>query len=306
MRVGVDRPLQARQRRVQFAADRGQGDVDDRVVHRHDQQAHAADRQDRQPPAVAELGCTVHACTSSSGRPADPGGECRSGKGRSTPDADDRRDHASPTIPTRWAALGFAVQRDVCQLGGRAPAPGGRAERRRACSRWSLRELAGAELDGLPTTISDRPAAPAGAGASQRGALDRPRRRGLPRLRAQQSRRCRRRGWTCAGCARSRPRRARRARPSSASAREILELVQEPEDVVGRARAALTAPRASGGLRCSSTTSTARPQMSPARRRGPRRGAAGAADLDAARSAGLAMPRRADQPASRTTGADRP
>ena len=53
--IRVDRPLQPRQRRVQVAADRRQRDVHDRVVHRHDQQAHAADREDRQAPAVAEL-----------------------------------------------------------------------------------------------------------------------------------------------------------------------------------------------------------------------------------------------------------
>ena len=50
--VGVDDPLQARDVGVQLAADRGQGDVDDRVVEPDDQQAHAADDED-QPPAAA-------------------------------------------------------------------------------------------------------------------------------------------------------------------------------------------------------------------------------------------------------------
>jgi hypothetical protein len=58
--VRVDRPLQPRQRRMQVAFDRRQRDVDDRVVHRDDQQAHAADREDQRAPAFAELGCTVH------------------------------------------------------------------------------------------------------------------------------------------------------------------------------------------------------------------------------------------------------
>ena len=51
-RVGVDRPLQLRDRRVQFAADRGQRDVHDRVVEPDDEQAHAADREDQVAAAV--------------------------------------------------------------------------------------------------------------------------------------------------------------------------------------------------------------------------------------------------------------
>ncbi len=57
-RIGVDRPLQARHRRVQLTPDRRQRDVDDRVVQPDDQQAHAADRED-QPPARARDGRAI-------------------------------------------------------------------------------------------------------------------------------------------------------------------------------------------------------------------------------------------------------
>ena len=45
-RVDVDDPLQLRRRRAEIGADVGNGDVDDRRVHRHDQQAQAAGHQD--------------------------------------------------------------------------------------------------------------------------------------------------------------------------------------------------------------------------------------------------------------------
>ena len=44
--VDVDDPLQLRRRRAEVGADVGNGDVDDRRVHRHDQQAQAAGHQD--------------------------------------------------------------------------------------------------------------------------------------------------------------------------------------------------------------------------------------------------------------------
>ena len=55
-RVGVDDPLQARDTCVQFATDRGQGDVDDRVVEPDDQQAHAADHEDQPPSRTVRPG----------------------------------------------------------------------------------------------------------------------------------------------------------------------------------------------------------------------------------------------------------
>jgi hypothetical protein len=79
--------------------------------------------------------------------------------------------NSAPTIdeltladdPARWAALGFAVADGHCQIGdvrlcfaGAQPGVG--------IAGWSLRDLATTELDGLPTTVSQRPrAAPAPA-----------------------------------------------------------------------------------------------------------------------------------------------
>lgn len=71
---------------------------------------------------------------------------------------------AAPTIdelviadePARWAALGFTVDGDCCQLGavrlrfsGLQPGCG--------IVSWSLREITGTQLDGLPTTGSRSP-----------------------------------------------------------------------------------------------------------------------------------------------------
>lgn len=60
--------------------------------------------------------------------------------------------------PERWAALGFAVSEDCCQLAGvRVRLAGAGAGR--GIVGWSLRYISSTELDGLPTTISDSPAA---------------------------------------------------------------------------------------------------------------------------------------------------
>jgi hypothetical protein len=73
----------------------------------------------------------------------------------------------SPTIdqltladdPARWAALGFDVQDGCCQIGtvvlsftGPVTTPG-----TPGILAWSLRELVSDQLDGLPTTISHKP-----------------------------------------------------------------------------------------------------------------------------------------------------
>ena len=62
-RVGVDRPLQARQRRGEGSVDRGQRDVDDRRVEPDDQQAHRADGENHKPFAAVRdrlrRGCVV-------------------------------------------------------------------------------------------------------------------------------------------------------------------------------------------------------------------------------------------------------
>jgi hypothetical protein len=60
--------------------------------------------------------------------------------------------------PDHWAALGFRVSHDACQLGAvwlvfTGPSPGSA----RGIVSWSLRDAASTKLDGLPTTQSDRP-----------------------------------------------------------------------------------------------------------------------------------------------------
>jgi hypothetical protein len=59
-------------------------------------------------------------------------------------------------VPAVWAALGFAVQADVCVVGEVRIRLAGAAAGR-GLSGWSLRDVEGVELDGLPTTRSDRP-----------------------------------------------------------------------------------------------------------------------------------------------------
>jgi len=72
--------------------------------------------------------------------------------------------------PERWAALGFTIDAERCRLGSVEMSfrddPGGR----RGILSWSLRDLGSTELDGLPTAISER--APAnGQTAHANGAL---------------------------------------------------------------------------------------------------------------------------------------
>ncbi len=65
--------------------------------------------------------------------------------------------------PERWAALGFDVHGDACQVGSVVLRLTGDGEGE-GVRRWSLRGLSGTELDGLPTAVSERderPAAPA-------------------------------------------------------------------------------------------------------------------------------------------------
>jgi hypothetical protein len=133
----------------------------------------------------------------------------------------------------RWAQLGFTVAEECCEIGGvrlqfRGDSSG------RGILGWTLRDLAGTELDGLPTTVSEQPPralAPAhpngvvaidhvvasspsldrSVGALQRAGLD------LRRVREQP---------TPAGA------------PRQAFFRlgaEILELIQEPADSIERA-----------------------------------------------------------------------
>jgi hypothetical protein len=62
--------------------------------------------------------------------------------------------------PAHWAALGFALAGDECQIGAVrlrfADVDG--SSRSAGILGWSLRDVLGVELDGLPTTISQEPA----------------------------------------------------------------------------------------------------------------------------------------------------
>src|SRR5271166_3683735 len=71
--------------------------------------------------------------------------------------------------PSRWSAFGFTLAGECCllgsvsvQLAGERPGSG--------ISRWSLREIDTAELDGLPTAIGEQPA-PAPAGEHPNGVI---------------------------------------------------------------------------------------------------------------------------------------
>lgn len=61
--------------------------------------------------------------------------------------------------PQRWAQLGFAVEGEVCRLAGVSLRLSG-AREGEGIRGWSLRGLVGEQLDGLPTTRSERPATP--------------------------------------------------------------------------------------------------------------------------------------------------
>ena len=58
--------------------------------------------------------------------------------------------------PAAWAALGFAVDGDLCLFGDVRTRLAG-ADAGRGLTGWSVRGIETTELDGLPTTRSDRP-----------------------------------------------------------------------------------------------------------------------------------------------------
>ncbi|HEU4904811.1 MAG TPA: hypothetical protein VFT19_01690 [Solirubrobacterales bacterium] len=64
-------------------------------------------------------------------------------------------------VPDAWAALGFAVEGDMCVLGEVRIRLAG-TDAGKGLARWSVRGLEATELDGLPTTRSEHepPAAP--------------------------------------------------------------------------------------------------------------------------------------------------
>jgi hypothetical protein len=64
--------------------------------------------------------------------------------------------------PETWEALGFAVTGDSCRLGDVTIRLMGNGSERGIVS-WSLRDLQDVDLDGLPTSVSSRPLEPPGA-----------------------------------------------------------------------------------------------------------------------------------------------
>jgi hypothetical protein len=92
--------------------------------------------------------------------------------------------NSAPTIdelqladdPARWAALGFDVRDGVCQIAtvrlrfASSSSDSSNRSQARGIVGWSLRELVGAELDGLPTAIFLRPL-PAPAPSHPNGVL---------------------------------------------------------------------------------------------------------------------------------------
>jgi catechol 2,3-dioxygenase-like lactoylglutathione lyase family enzyme len=145
---------------------------------------------------------------------------------------------SSPTIdeivladdPERWAALGFTLADDVLQLGSVRLRLAG-ADAGRGIVGWSLRALSGGELDGLATTLSQSaPPDPGPAHANGIVSIDH-----IVAMTADLDRSVR--VLQAAGL----DLRRLREEPTSAGAprqaffrlgQEILEVVQEPEQVV--------------------------------------------------------------------------
>ena len=134
----------------------------------------------------------------------------------------------------RWAELGFTVSEKYCEIGGVRLRFLGEDSGERGILGWTLRDLAGTELDGLPTTVSEHPLrAPAPAHPNGVVAIDHivaaspSLERSIPALqRAGLDLRRIRDEPTPAGA------------PRQAFFRlgaEILELIQEPEDSIQRA-----------------------------------------------------------------------
>jgi hypothetical protein len=134
--------------------------------------------------------------------------------------------------PETWAALGFTVLEECCQLAGVRVRLAGRGAGRGIFG-WSLRGIASTELDGLHTTRSQAPP-PAPAGVHPNGAL------AIDHIVAMSP--ALDRSVRALGAAGLNLRRIREQPTASGAPRqaffrlgaEILEVVQEPQDAVDR------------------------------------------------------------------------
>jgi hypothetical protein len=73
--------------------------------------------------------------------------------------------------PATWASLGFALDGDVCRVGGVPIRLAGRAAGRGLVG-WTLRGASSTELDGLPTQLDDGPTHSASTAADHGAAAD--------------------------------------------------------------------------------------------------------------------------------------
>lgn len=145
---------------------------------------------------------------------------------------------SSPTIdeivladePERWAALGFTVADDVLQLGSVRLRLAG-ADAGRGIVGWSLRGLSGGELDGLATTLSQSaPPDPGPAHANGIASIDH-----IVVMTADLDRSVRALATAGLDLRRVREQPTPAGAPRQAFFRlgqEILEVVQEPEQVI--------------------------------------------------------------------------
>jgi hypothetical protein len=190
--------------------------------------------------------------------------------------------------PGRWAALGFAVEDEVCVLGGVALRLSGDNAGEGVLG-WSLRGVSSDDLDGLPTSLSERPVR-APALAHPNGAVS------IDHVVAVSP--SFERSVTAMQAAGMDLRRVR-DEPTPAGAprqaffrlgREILELVEEPEDVVAAKGGADRPVRFWGLAVLVDDIDAAVEAMAP--HAGPARAAVqpGRRIATVARSAGLAIP----------------
>jgi hypothetical protein len=136
--------------------------------------------------------------------------------------------------PAAWEALGFVLEGDTCRLGDVRARFSGK-DSGRGILGWSLRGMESSELDGLPTAISEGPAPATPGAVHPNGVL------GIDHLVAMSP--AFERSVAALQAAGLDLRRVREEPTPAGAPRqaffrlggEILELVQEPEEVVARA-----------------------------------------------------------------------